>query len=65
MLYSLTIRNLPYRQAQAMYRFLVNLADVEGMHGNDGMSWSGVIPGPDRSGGDGNERIVTITPQKS
>jgi hypothetical protein len=45
MRYEATIRNLTFGQAQALYRLSVNLADEEPMHGSEGMTWSGIIPG--------------------
>jgi hypothetical protein len=43
-LYKVTLRNLPYKQAQALYRMLIDLDDEEEFHGVRGMSWSGIIP---------------------
>lgn len=65
-LYELTIKNLPYQQATALYRFLVNLADEEPLHGDSGLSWSGQIPGKDRqsAGVINPERTVDIRPMR-
>lgn len=59
MLYRATIRNLPFQQAQAIYRILVNLQDYEPFHGSEGMSWNGLIPG---IRDEAPERTVEIRP---
>lgn len=58
-MYSATIRNLSFGQAQALYRLLVNLGDEEPFHGVEGMSWSGIIPGQRDNG---FVRTITIDP---
>lgn len=60
-LYQVTLRNVPFKQAQALYRFLVNLEDEERMHGEPGMSWSGHVPSGDRNVHHGC-RTVTLDP---
>jgi hypothetical protein len=62
-LYVVHIRNVPFRQAQALYRFLVNLDDDEPMFGAEGLNWSGVIPGVRNERK--VERTVTIEPMEN
>jgi len=66
-LYEVSIRNVPFEQAQALYRVLVNLSDGEPMVGTKGSTWSGVIPGTRvnlETGAPRDERIVTISPMQ-
>lgn len=44
MKYEACIRNLSLAQAQALYRLLVDLEPNEIIHGQEGYSWSGMIP---------------------
>lgn len=63
-LYEVALRNVPFLQAQALYRFLVNLNDEEPVHGSQGMTWSGLVPGDYRGQPEKRpeERTCTITP---
>jgi hypothetical protein len=56
--YQVTICNLPFKQAQALYRTMVDLQDSEDFQGVAGMTWSGIIPSRDK----GAHRSITIEP---
>lgn len=45
MRYEAVFRNLTLGQAKAMYRVALNLADEEDIFGDEGLTWSGIIPG--------------------
>jgi hypothetical protein len=70
MKYEACFRNLTFKQAQAMYRVAVDLADDEHMYGNEGLTWSGLIPGNRSNAGRArgsahdaeNHRTITIQP---
>lgn len=58
-LYQVTLRNLPFKQAQALYRFMIDMHDDSPMVGGPGLSWSGLIPGQRL---ETTERTVTLDP---
>lgn len=60
-LYEVAIKNVPFRQAQGLYRFLVDLYDAEEFSGGTGLSWSGLIEGKRV---DQDSRTVVLTPMK-
>lgn len=60
-LYEVAIKNVPFKQAQGIYRFLVDLYDAEEMYGNPGVSWSGLIDGKRK---DQDSRTVVLTPME-
>ena len=59
-LYQITLRNYTFGQAQALYRFMLQLPDDEPMHGDNGQSWSGLIAS--HNFGEPADRTITLDP---
>lgn len=63
MLYEAVIRNLSLDQAQALYRFLVNLSPGEEFYSED-YAWHGIIPGSLNGRDPKARRTITIQPMR-